>query len=170
MILCQDFQTANFQNISLVGNKNINGIHKLSVKGNVTETTKSNFNINTTGDLSTTVKYLSNLNVYQNNIETYAKYNKTIIHNNIEETLSKSRTTFLKQNNTENYLSDATIHISGDLTSNITGNYYNEIYDTKYVYVTNDSNETYKSNFDTKCNVKTKTIDGLVTETLGRET
>ena len=154
------------QNISLVGNKNITGTNKLSITGNVTETTKSNFNINTTGDLSTTVRYLSNLNVYQNNIETYAKYNKTIIHNNVKETLSKSRTTFVKQNDTENYLSDSTIHISGDLTSQITGNYANNIYDTKKVYIKDDSNEIYESNFDTKCNVKSKTITGAVTELL----
>ena len=154
------------QNISLVGNKNITGTHKLSIKGNVTETNKSNFNINTSGDLSTTIKYLSNLNVYQNNIETYAKYNKTIIHNNVKETLSKSLTTFVKQNNTDMYLSNSTIHISGDLTSHITGNYDNNIYDTKYTYIQGDSNETFKSNFDTKCNIKTKTITGNVTELL----
>ena len=154
------------KNISFVGNKNITRTHNLSIKGNFTETTKSNFNINTTGDVSTTIKYLSNLNVYQNNIETYAKYNKTIIHNNIEETVSKSRTKFVKQNNTENYKSNSNIYISGDLTSNITSAYSNKIYDTKYVYVTGDTNETYKSNFDIKCNKKTKTINGAVTELL----
>ena len=154
------------QNISLVGNKNITKTHKLSITGNCTEITKSNFNINTTGDLSTTVQYLSNLNVYQNNIETYSKYNKTIIHNNVKETLSKSRNIFVKQNDTEIYLSNSNIHISGDLTSHITGNYGNNIYKTKRVFIKNDSNETYKSNFDTKCNSKTKTINGNVTELL----
>jgi len=154
------------KNISLVSNTNITGTHKLSITGNSTEIYKSNFNINTTGDLLHSVKYLSNLNVYQNNIETYAKNNKITIKNNIKETLLKSQNTFVKQDNTEVYNSNSTINISGSLTSHITGNYDNNTYDTRYVYIKDNSDETYKSNFDIKCNNKTKTVDIGVIELL----
>ena len=154
------------KNISLVSNTDITGTHTLSIAGNSTEIYKSNFNINTTGDLSHNVKYLSNLNVYENNIETYAKNNKITIKNNIKETLLKSQNTFVKQDNTEVYNSNSTINISGSLTSHITGNYDNNTYDTKYVYIKDNSDETYKSNFDIKCNKKTKTVDIDVIELL----